>query len=129
MIVVVYGGLIVDVCVIVYLDEIFKIKFRQGIYYYFKLEVMKKVMLVDFLFVKFYGIGVLLQRIEVGVSVGWQMICDFWLWVLCEVFLDIIFGLWFILWMDFRIVLVVFLGYVVLLVIINFMLCCFYVLK
>lgn len=129
MTVAVYGGLTVDACVIAYLDEIPKTKLRQGIYYHFKLEAMKKATLVDFSSAKSYGTGALLQRIEAGASAGRQMICDFWLRALREVLPDIIFGLWFISRMDFRIALAVLLGYVVLLATTNLMLRRLYALK
>lgn len=129
MTVAVYGGLTIGACVIAYLDEIPKSKLRQGIYYHFKLEAMKKAMLVDFASEKSYGTGALLQRIEAGASVGRQMVCDFWLRALREVLPDIIFGLWFISRMDFRIALAVLLGYVVLLATTNLMLRRLYALK
>lgn len=77
MTVAVYGGLTVGACVIAYLNEIPKTKLRQGIYYHFKLEAMKKATLVDFSSAKSYGTGALLQRIEAGASAGRQMVCDF----------------------------------------------------
>ena len=129
MTVAVYGGLTVGACVIAYLNEIPKTKLRQGIYYHFKLEAMKKATLVDFASAKSYGTGALLQRIEAGASAGRQMVCDFWLRALREVLPDIIFGLWFISRMDFRIALAVLLGYVVLLATTNLMLRRLYALK
>ena len=127
--VIVYGVLLVTATLLGYIENFPEQQVKNKLYLDFKLQALKKMKTIDYLEYQKIGIGRLTQKVEEGAQALKNIIVDFWLKLLREILPTALFSLVFILNIKKELVLFVISGYIIVIIISNFILKKLYGLK
>lgn len=126
---VVYGGLLLLLCLGNYLDEYPMQKLNNGIYLDLKLLALYKTSRIDYLAYQSMGTGKLIQRVENGAMAGKNILCQFWFRIARELLPSALFSLFFIYRLNHVIACTVACGYLLVFFITNLLLKLLYRMK
>lgn len=124
-----YGGLLLLLCVGNYLDEYPMQKLNNGIYLDLKLLALYKTNRIDYLAYQSMGTGKLIQRVENGAMAGKNILCQFWFRIARELLPSALFSLFFIYRLNHVIAYTVACGYLLVFLITNLLLKLLYRMK
>lgn len=124
-----YGGLLLLLCVGNYLDEYPMQKLNNGIYLDLKLLALYKTNRIDYLAYQSMGTGKLIQRVENGAMAGKNILCQFWFKIARELLPSALFSLFFIYRLNHVIAYTVACGYLLVFLITNLLLKLLYRMK
>lgn len=127
--IIVYGVLLVTATLLGYIENFPEQKVKNKLYLDFKLQALKKMKTIDYLEYQKIGIGRLTQKVEEGAQALKNIIVDFWLKLLREILPTALFSLVFIFNIKKELVLFVISGYIIVIIISNFILKKLYGLK
>lgn len=127
--VIIYGVVLIFLCIINYADEYPGRKLEHSIYLNLKLKALKKISRIDYEAYETMGTGKLIQRIENGASAGKGILFDFYLCLIRELVPSIIFSMLFIYRISKTIMYSILAGYVVVFIITNLLLKALYKIK
>ena len=127
--VIVYGVLLVTATLLGYIENFPEQQVKNKLYLDFKLQALKKMKTIDYLEYQKIGIGRLTQKVEEGAQALKNIIVDFWLKLLREILPTALFSLVFIFNIKKELVLFVISGYIIVIIISNFILKKLYGLK
>nr|WP_243430475.1 ABC transporter ATP-binding protein [Enterococcus sp. DIV2402] len=96
-----------------YLSEYPFNQLQQGIFYFLKQQALEKMSTIDYLTYLQYSYGELLQKIEVGATAGRTIYLQFYCQLLRELLPEIVFTLFFITFIDKKLIPFILLGYLV----------------
>lgn len=125
----VYGGLLLLLCLGNYLDEYPMQKLNNGIYLDLKLLALYKTSRIDYLAYQSMGTGKLIQRVENGAMAGKNILCQFWFRIARELLPSALFSLFFIYRLNHVIACTVACGYLLVFLITNLLLKLLYRMK
>lgn len=128
-VILVYGGLLLLLCLGNYLDEYPMQKLNNGIYLDLKLLALYKTSRIDYLAYQSMGTGKLIQRVENGAMAGKNILCQFWLRIARELLPSALFSLFFIYRLNHVIACTVACGYLLVFFITNLLLKLLYRMK
>ncbi len=124
-----YGGALILLCGLNYLDNIPDQALHHGIYLDLKLAALKKISTIAYAAYQGIGTGQLVQRIENGAYAGRGILYGFWFRLIRELLPSMLFSMLFILGISKAITLTILAGYVVVFVITNVLLKALYKIK
>lgn len=127
--IIIYGFVLVVVCVLNYLDEYPGRSLEHGIYIDLKLKALNKISRIDYQVYQSIGTGKLVQRIENGASAGKGVLFDFMLRLIRELFPSILFSMIFIYNINKKVMLIILIGYIAIFFITNLLLKVLYQIK
>lgn len=127
--VVIYGFILLINYGMNYLDNYPEKKLEHGIYLDFKLLSLRKISTIDYAEYQKTGTGKLIQRIENGSSAGRNVVFNFWLRLIRDLFPTIVFSVYFIWKIDKNVTYVLFAGYMLIFIITNILLKFLYKIK
>lgn len=127
--VIVYGVLLVIATLLGYIENFPEQQVKNKLYLDFKLQALKKMKTIDYLEYQKIGTGRLTQKVEEGAQALKNIIVDFWLKLLREILPTALFSLVFIFNIKKELVLFVISGYIIVIIISNFILKKLYGLK
>lgn len=128
-VILVYGGLLLLLCLGNYLDEYPMQKLNNGIYLDLKLLALYKTSRIDYLAYQSMGTGKLIQRVENGAMAGKNILCQFWFRIARELLPSALFILFFIYRLNHVIACTVACGYLLVFFITNLLLKLLYRMK
>lgn len=128
-VIVIYGVVLVAICVFSYLDEYPGRNLEHGIFLDLKLKALKKISRIAYLEYQTMGTGKLVQRIENGASAGKSVLFGFVFRMLRELIPSIVFSMFFIYSINKKVMLVILAGYIVVFIITNLLLKVLYQIK
>ena len=128
-VILVYGGLLLLLCLGNYLDEYPMQKLNNGIYLDLKLLALYKRSRIDYLAYQSMGTGKLIQRVENGAMAGKNILCQFWFRIARELLPSALFSLFFIYRLNHVIACTVACGYLLVFLITNLLLKLLYRMK
>ena len=128
-VILVYGGLLLLLCLGNYLDEYPMQKLNNGIYLDLKLLALYKTSRIDYLAYQSMGTGKLIQRVENGDMAGKNILCQFWFRIARELLPSALFSLFFIYRLNHVIACTVACGYLLVFFITNLLLKLLYRMK
>ncbi|MFR6327530.1 MAG: ABC transporter ATP-binding protein [Eisenbergiella sp.] len=128
-VILVYGGLLLLLCLGNYLDEYPMQKLNNGIYLDLKLLALYKTSRIDYLAYQSMGTGKLIQRVENGAMAGKNILCQFWFRIARELLPSALFSLFFIYRLNHVIACTVACGYLLVYLITNVLLKLLYRMK
>ena len=128
-VILVYGGLLLLLCLGNYLDEYPMQKLNNGIYLDLKLLALYKTSRIDYLAYQSMGTGKLIQRVENGAMAGKNILCQFWFRIARELLPSALFSLFFIYRLNHVIACTVACGYLLVFLITNLLLKLLYRMK
>lgn len=128
-VILVYGGLLLLLCLGNYLDEYTMQKLNNGIYLDLKLLALYKTSRIDYLAYQSMGTGKLIQRVENGAMAGKNILCQFWFRIARELLPSALFSLFFIYRLNHVIACTVACGYLLVFLITNLLLKLLYRMK
>lgn len=128
-VILVYGGLLLLLCLGNYLDEYPMQKLNNGIYLDLKLLALYKTSRIDYLAYQSMGTGKLIQRVENGAMAGKNILCQFWFRIARELLPSALFSLFFIYRLNHVIACTVACGYLQVFLITNLLLKLLYRMK
>ena len=128
-VILVYGGLLLLLCLGNYLDEYPMQKLNNGIYLDLKLLALYKTSRIDYLAYQSMGTGKLIQRVENGAMAGKNILCQFWFRIARELLPSALFSLFFIYRLNHVIACTVACGYLLVFFITNLLLKLLYRMK
>jgi ATP-binding cassette subfamily B protein len=124
-----YGGILLLLCLVNYLDEYPSQKLYNGVYLDLKLEALNKISKIEYLAYQRLGTGKLVQRVENGAEAGTSILYDFYFCLFRELIPSLVFSLYFIYQINDKIILFVLLGYIFVFLVTNLLLKFLYQLK
>ncbi len=124
-----YGFVLITVCILDYLDEYPGRSLEHGVYIDLKLKALKKISHIDYQVYQSIGTGKLVQKIENGASAGKGVLFDFLLCLLRQLFPSILFSMIFIYSINKKVMLIILIGYIAVFFITNFLLKFLYQIK
>lgn len=124
-----YGGILIILCVLNYIDEYPGQKLKHGIFLDLKLKALRKISQIDYEEYQALGTGKLIQRIENGATAGRNILFDFYFCLVRELIPSIMFSLLFIYMINKSITFIILLGYVAVFGITNLLLKVLYKIK
>lgn len=127
--IVIYGIVLIALCVLNYLDNYPEKRLEEGLYIDYKLTAMEKLSRIDYQAYLKYGTGSLIQRIENGARAGKDILFTFYLKLIRELLPSICFSLFFIWRIHFKVALVIVEGYVLVFLVTNLLLKVLYRMK
>lgn len=125
----IYGIILVVNYCMNYVEQFPEKKLEHGIYLDFKLMSLRKISTIDYTEYQKIGTGKLVQRIENGSAAGRNVLFDFWLCLIRELFPTIIFSIYFIRKIDRKVTYVILIGYGAIFIITNILLKFLYKIK
>lgn len=128
-VILVYGGLLLLLCLGNYLDEYPMQKLNNGIYLDLKLLALYKTSRIDYLAYQSMGTGKLIQRVENGAMAGKNILCQFWFRIARKLLPSALFSLFFIYRLNHVIACTVACGYLLVFFITNLLLKLLYRMK
>lgn len=128
-VIIIYGAVLIVLCILNYLDEYPGRKLEHGIYLDLKTEALRKISKIDYLVYQTMGTGKLVQRIENGASAGKNILFDFYFCLIRELIPSMIFSMVFIYHINKNIMYVILVGYIVVFIITNLLLKSLYQIK
>ena len=127
--IVIYGIVLIVMCILNYLDVYPDGKLRHGIFLELKLKALQKISKIDYRLYQSMGTGKLVQRIENGAAAGKNILVDFYFQLFRELIPSILFSMVFIYQINKSIMYVILVGYVVVILITNLLLKSLYKIK
>ena len=127
--IILYGFVLVVVCVLDYLDEYPGRSLEHGIYIDLKLKALNKISRIDYQEYQSMGTGKLVQRIENGASAGKGVLFDFLFCLLRQLCPSILFSMIFIYSINKKVMLIILIGYIAVFIITNLLLKVLYQIK
>lgn len=127
--IIIYGFVLVVLCVLDYLDEYPGRSLEHGIYIDLKLKALNKISRINYQAYQSMGTGKLVQRIENGASAGKGILFDFMFCLLRQLCPSILFSMIFIYSINKRVMLIILIGYIVVFFITNLLLKFLYQIK
>lgn len=127
--IIIYGSVLLLICIGNYLDEYPGRKLENGIYLDLKVQALKKVSCIDYQTYQSLGTGELLQKIESGSGAGKRILFDFYFEMARKLLPSIGFSMLFIWRLNTSIAYAVLAGYILVFVITNILLRSLYHLK
>lgn len=127
--IIIYGFVLVVVCVLDYLDEYPGRSLEHGIYIDLKLKALNKISRIDYQVYQSMGTGKLVQKIENGASAGKGILFDFMFCLLRQLCPSILFSMIFIYSINKKVMLIILIGYIVVFFITNLLLKFLYQIK
>lgn len=127
--IVIYGLVLIIICIFNYLDEYPKRKLENGIFLDLKLKALKKISKIDYLVYQSMGTGKLIQRIENGASAGKSILFDFYFCLIRELIPSVIFSMIYIYRISRTIMCIILSGYIVVFIVTNLLLKILYKIK
>ena len=124
-----YGGLLILLCAANYAQVYPEQRLTHGIYLELKVEALRKMRTIDYAAYQRLGTGSLVQRIENGAAAGRGMLFDYWLRLLSELVPSVVVSLTFIALMDWKVMALIGVGYVVVFVVTRLLLRILYRIK
>ncbi|MGM0238801.1 ABC transporter ATP-binding protein [Enterococcus sp. AZ103] len=112
-----------------YAGEWPKSRLFTGLYYYFKEEALTKISVIDYNSYLKQGRGHLLQKIESGATSGRNIYFNFWFRLIRELLPDLLFYLFFIALINYRLVPLILVGYVLVFLVTRILLSSLYLVK
>ncbi len=125
----IYGFILMVNYCMNYLDQYPEKKLEHSIYLDFKLLSLRKISTIDYTEYQKIGTGKLVQRIENGSSAGRNVLFNFWLRLIRDLFPTIAFSIYFIWKIDEKVTYVLLVGYTVIFIITNILLKFLYQIK
>ena len=129
MLLIIYGFLLVISTILAYIDNYPTQQLTNKLYLDFKLQSLKKMKTIDYLEYQKIGTGRLSQKVEDGSSASRDLLMNFYFKVIRWLLPTAIFSLIFIFRVKKELVLFVFLGYIIVIIVSNFILKKLYSLK
>ena len=126
---IIYGVLLVVSTILGYIENYPEQQVKNKLYLDFKLQSLKKMKTIDYLEYQKIGTGRLTQKVEDGATASRDILVDFWLKIFRWLLPTALFSLIFIFRVKKELVLFVFLGYIIVILISNFILKKLYNLK
>lgn len=126
---IIYGVLLVILTILGYIENYPEQQVKNKLYLDFKLQSLKKMKSIDYLEYQKIGTGRLTQKVEDGSNASRDVIVNFWLKLIRYLMPTALFSLLFIYQVKREYVLFVFLGYIIVVIISNFILKKLYKLK
>lgn len=117
-----YGGVLLIVYGMGYLDQYPEKKLEHGIYLDFKLLALRKISTIDYLEYSKIGTGRLVQQIENGAAAGRNVVFHFWIVLVRELFPAVLFSICFIWKINRSVTYVLLGGYIVIFIVTNILL-------
>lgn len=127
--VVFYAASMIFITLFSYAGEWPKSRLFNGLYYYFKEEALKKISVIDYNSYLQQGRGHLLQKIESGATSGRNIYFNFWFRLIREILPDLLFNLFFIALINYRLVPLILIGYVLVFLVTRILLSSLYLVK
>jgi ATP-binding cassette subfamily B protein len=124
-----YGGLLIGVAILNYVDEYPSVFLSNSITERLKIIALSKISKMDYQAFQDMGTGQMIKVIENGAAAGNSIIFSFFLKTLHELLPTILFSLFFISFYDLRIMIVIVAGYVVVFLVTNLLLKYLYAMK
>ena len=112
-----------------YAGEWPKSRLFTGLYYYFKEEALTKISVIDYNSYLKQGRGHLLQKIESGATSGRNIYFNFWFRLIRELLPDLLFNLFFIALINYRLVPLILVGYALVFLVTRILLSSLYLVK
>lgn len=128
-VIVIYGAILIVLCLLNYLDEYPGRKLEHEIYLDLKLKALKKISKIDYLMYQTMGTGKLVQRIENGALAGKSILFDFYFCLIRELIPSMLFSMVFIYQISRNIMYTILAGYIVVFIITNLLLKALYQIK
>ena len=126
---IIYGVLLVVSTILGYIENYPEQQVKNKLYLDFKLQSLKKMKTIDYLEYQKIGTGRLTQKVEDGATASRDILVDFWLKIFRWLLPTALFSLIFIFRVKKELVLFVFFGYIIVILISNFILKKLYNLK
>jgi ATP-binding cassette subfamily B protein len=127
--IVIYGTVLIVMCILNYLDVYPEVKLKHGIFLDLKLKALHKISKIDYRQYQTMGTGKLVQRIENGATAGKNILVDFYFQLLRELIPSILFSMVFIYQISKSIMYVILGGYVIVFLVTNLLLKSLYKIK
>lgn len=127
--IVVYGVILIVMCILSYVDVYPAVKLHHGIFLDLKLKALHKISKIDYRKYQSMGTGKLVQRIENGATAGKNILVDFYFRLLRELIPSILFSMLFINQISSFIMYVILGGYVIVFLVTNLLLKSLYKIK
>ena len=127
--IIIYGMILIAVCVLNYLDEYPGRSLEHGIFLDLKLKALKKISKIDYRIYQKMGTGKRLQRIENGAAAGKGILFDFIFCLLRQLIPSIAFSMVFIYRINKKVMLIILAGYAAVFIITNLLLKVLYKIK
>lgn len=118
----IYGGILILICILNYLDEYPNCKLEKKLYIDFKLMALRKISRIDYECYEELGTGMLIQKIENGASAGTQILFNFVFALIRNLGPSILFSLFFIGRISKPIIIGIMGGYMVVFIITHYLL-------
>ncbi|GKX67470.1 ABC transporter ATP-binding protein [Inconstantimicrobium mannanitabidum] len=128
-IIMIYGLVLIVICILNYVDEYPAQKLQHGIFLDLKIKSLIKISEIDYEAYQTIGTGKLIQRIENGASAGKSILFDFYFCLIRQLIPSILFSLVFIYRINKTIMAAILIGYVVVFIITNLLLKALYQIK
>ena len=126
---IIYGVLLITSTLLGYVENYPEQQVKNKLYLDFKLQVLKKMTTIDYLEYQKIGTGRLTQKVEDGASASRDIMIDFWLKIMRWLLPTAIFSLIFIFRVKKELVLFVLVGYILVIIVSNYILKKLYKLK
>jgi ATP-binding cassette subfamily B protein len=127
--IIIYGLVLIVLCIISYLDEYPGRSLEHGIYIDLKLKALKKISRIDYQAYQSLGTGKLVQQIENGASAGRGILFNYAFRLFRELFPSILFSMIFIYNINKKIMLIILIGYIAVFIITKLLLKFLYQIK
>lgn len=127
--IILYGFLMIMYIIFSYLENYPSVYLQNKLYLDFKLSALKKVSKIDYSKYQKLGLGKLTQKVENGSVAARDVVYEFYFRIFRELLPTMISSLVFIFMIDFKIALVVFIGYVLVFIITKIIIIKLYKLK
>lgn len=124
-----YGGLLLTLYLVEYLDNYPSAKLRKEIYYDFRETAFRKISTIDYRSYQLLGTGNLIQRIENGAQAGTSILYDFYFQCIRELLPNMAFSLIFITRISPKVTYFILAGYLAVFLITNLLLRFLYQIK
>lgn len=128
-IIIIYGAILIIIAILGFIENYPEQKLKEGLYFDFKIQALKKMKTIDYLKYQKMGTGKLTQRIEEGSGALRDALMDFWLKTIIYLIPTVIFSLIFVFNIQKRLIIIVLLSYVLVIMISNLILKKLYSLK
>ena len=126
---IIYGVLLIISTILGYIENYPEQHVKNGLYFDFKLQALRKMKTIDYQEYQKLGTGRLIQRVEDGATASRDVMVDFWLKIIRYLLPTMLFSLLFIYNVRKDLVLFVFLGYIIVIIVSNVILNKLYDLK
>lgn len=128
-IIIIYGAILIIIAILGFIENYPEQKLKEGLYFDFKIQALKKIKTIDYLKYQKMGTGRLTQRIEEGSQALRDALMDFWLKTIIYLIPTVIFSLIFVFNIQKKLIIIVLVSYVLVIMISNLILKKLYSLK